>query len=86
MLLQSYDFLHLYDTLGCKLQTGGSDQWGNITAGVELIRRMRGEQAYGMVYPLHHQGRRHQVRQDRVGRRSGSTRSAPRPTASTSSG
>lgn len=52
MLLQSYDFLHLYDTMGCKLQTGGSDQWGNITAGAELIRRMRGGQAYGMVYPL----------------------------------
>jgi tyrosyl-tRNA synthetase len=52
MLLQSYDFLHLYDTLGCKLQTGGSDQWGNITAGTELIRRVRGAQTYGMVYHL----------------------------------
>jgi tyrosyl-tRNA synthetase len=52
MLLQSYDFLYLYDHYGCKLQTGGSDQWGNITAGVELIRRMRGAQAFGMVYPL----------------------------------
>ncbi|WP_322507719.1 tyrosine--tRNA ligase [Anaerolinea sp.] len=52
MLLQSYDFLHLYDTFGCKLQTGGSDQWGNITAGAELIRRVRGGQAYGMVYHL----------------------------------
>ncbi len=52
MLMQSYDFLHLYDTLGCQLQTGGSDQWGNITAGAELIRRMRGGQAYGLVYPL----------------------------------
>ena len=52
MLLQSYDFLHLYDSLGCKLQTGGSDQWGNITAGAELIRRVRGGQAFGMVYPL----------------------------------
>jgi tyrosyl-tRNA synthetase len=52
MLLQSYDFLHLADTQGCKLQTGGSDQWGNITAGVELIRRMRGTPVYGMVYPL----------------------------------
>jgi tyrosyl-tRNA synthetase len=52
MLMQSYDFLHLYDTLGCKLQTGGSDQWGNITAGAELIRRIRGGQAYGMVYHL----------------------------------
>jgi len=52
MLLQSYDFLHLYDEMGCRLQTGGSDQWGNITAGVELIRRMRGQSAFGMVYPL----------------------------------
>ena len=54
MLLQSYDFLYLHDHEGCKLQTGGSDQWGNITAGVELIRKVRGgeRQAYGMVYPL----------------------------------
>ncbi len=52
MLLQSYDFLYLYDHYGCRLQTGGSDQWGNITAGVELVRRMRAEQVYGMVYPL----------------------------------
>jgi tyrosyl-tRNA synthetase len=54
MLLQSYDFLHLHDQEGCKLQTGGSDQWGNITAGVELIRKARGgeRQAYGLVYPL----------------------------------
>lgn len=52
MLLQSYDFLYLHDHEGCKLQTGGSDQWGNITAGCELVRRMRGDQVYGMVYPL----------------------------------
>jgi tyrosyl-tRNA synthetase len=52
MLLQSYDFLHLFDHFGCTLQTGGSDQWGNITAGVELIRRMRGKPAGAMVYPL----------------------------------
>jgi tyrosyl-tRNA synthetase len=52
MLLQSYDFLHLHDTTGCLLQTGGSDQWGNITAGVELVRRTRGHSVYGMVYPL----------------------------------
>jgi tyrosyl-tRNA synthetase len=52
MLLQSYDFLHLYDEENCLLQTGGSDQWGNITAGVELIRRMRGKPAFGLVYPL----------------------------------
>ena len=52
MLLQSYDFLHLHRTTGCLLQTGGSDQWGNITAGVELIRRVTGNSVYGMVYPL----------------------------------
>lgn len=52
MLLQSYDFLHLFDTLGCRLQTGGSDQWGNITAGAELIRKTHGERAFGLVYPL----------------------------------
>ncbi len=52
MLLQSYDFLHLCDHYNCTLQTGGSDQWGNITAGVELIRRMRGKSAGALVYPL----------------------------------
>ena len=52
MLMQSYDYLHLHDHAGCTLQTGGSDQWGNITAGVELIRRMRGKPAGALVYPL----------------------------------
>ena len=52
MLLQSYDFLYLHDHFNCTLQTGGSDQWGNITAGVELIRRMRGTPAGALVYPL----------------------------------
>jgi tyrosyl-tRNA synthetase len=52
MLLQSYDYLHLHDHYNCTLQTGGSDQWGNITAGVELIRRMRGKPAGALVYPL----------------------------------
>lgn len=52
MLLQSYDFLHLYREHGCEMQTGGSDQWGNITAGVELIRRVLGQQAYAIVFPL----------------------------------
>lgn len=52
MLLQAYDYLYLFDHTGCRLQTGGSDQWGNITAGVELVRRMRGENVYAMVYPL----------------------------------
>ncbi len=51
-LLQAYDFQQLYDRYGCTLQAGGSDQWGNITAGVELIRRTRGARAHGLVYPL----------------------------------
>jgi tyrosyl-tRNA synthetase len=52
MLLQAYDFLHLHDQFGCTLQIGGSDQWGNITMGVELIRKLRGAQAYGLTSPL----------------------------------
>ena len=51
-LLQGYDFLHLYETKGCKLQMGGSDQWGNITTGGELIRRKEGLDAYGLTWPL----------------------------------
>ncbi len=52
MLLQAYDFQQLYDRFGCTLQAGGSDQWGNITAGAELIRRTRDARAFGLVYPL----------------------------------
>ena len=52
MLLQAYDFLHLFDEYGCTFQAGGSDQWGNITAGIELIRKLRGKPAYGVVFPL----------------------------------
>lgn len=51
-LLQGYDFLHLYETLNCKLQMGGSDQWGNMTTGTELIRRMNGGEAYALTCPL----------------------------------
>ncbi|MCM1504228.1 MAG: tyrosine--tRNA ligase [Muribaculum sp.] len=51
-LLQGYDFLHLYETKGCKLQMGGSDQWGNITTGSELIRRTNGGEAYALTCPL----------------------------------
>ena len=51
-LLQGYDFLHLYETMGCKLQMGGSDQWGNMTTGTELIRRMNGGEAYALTCPL----------------------------------
>jgi len=52
MLLQAYDFLHLFDTYGCQLQLGGSDQWGNITAGIELIRKVRHHEAWGLTTPL----------------------------------
>ncbi len=52
MLLQGYDFLHLYRTYGCELQLGGSDQWGNITAGTELIRRIDSGAAHALCAPL----------------------------------
>ena len=51
-LVQGYDFLHLYQTLGCKIQLGGSDQWGNITTGAELIRRKIDGEAYAITCPL----------------------------------
>ena len=51
-LLQGYDFLTLYRSKGCRLQMGGSDQWGNITTGTELIRRMEGGEAYALTCPL----------------------------------
>ena len=51
-LVQAYDFLHLFRAEGCLLQMGGSDQWGNITAGVELIRKADGGHAFGLVCPL----------------------------------
>ena len=51
-LLQGYDFLHLYREYGCRLQLGGSDQWGNITTGTELIRRVEGGEAYALTCPL----------------------------------
>ncbi len=51
-LVQGTDFLHLYQTLGCKLQMGGSDQWGNITTGTELIRRKLGGEAFALTCPL----------------------------------
>lgn len=52
MLLQAYDFVHLNQEFGCELQIGGSDQWGNITAGIDLGRRMHGVQLYGITSPL----------------------------------
>ncbi len=52
MLVQAYDFWHLWKTERCELQLGGSDQWGNITAGAELIARKEGAAAHGLVLPL----------------------------------
>ena len=51
-LLQSYDFLELYRRYGCTLQMGGDDQWGNIVAGIELVRRVEGGECYGLTFPL----------------------------------
>ncbi|MBN1844656.1 MAG: tyrosine--tRNA ligase [Sedimentisphaerales bacterium] len=51
-MLQAYDFLHLYRSEQCRLQVGGDDQWGNITAGIDLIRKLEGQSAYGLTSPL----------------------------------
>nr|HPJ99526.1 tyrosine--tRNA ligase [Candidatus Hydrogenedentota bacterium] len=51
-LLQAYDFLHLHDTYGCRLQVGGSDQWGNIVSGMDLTRRLRQSETFGLTFPL----------------------------------
>ena len=51
-LLQAYDFWHLFKYHDCSIQMGGSDQWGNIVAGIDLIRRLEGKEAYGMTFPL----------------------------------
>ena len=51
-ILQGNDFLHLYDTYGCTLEIGGSDQWGNITSGTDLVHRLRGTEVYGLTFPL----------------------------------
>lgn len=52
MLMQSYDFLHLYNTYGCKLQMGGNDQWSNIIGGVDLIRKVGKDDSYGLTFKL----------------------------------
>jgi tyrosyl-tRNA synthetase len=52
LVLQAYDFLQLFDRYGCVMQMGGSDQWGNITAGIDLIRKLRAKKAHGLVWPL----------------------------------
>jgi tyrosyl-tRNA synthetase len=52
MILQAYDFVHLFRTMGCTVQLGGADQWGNIVSGIDLIRRMEQGEAYGITNPL----------------------------------
>jgi len=52
MILQAYDFLHLFRTMGCTVQLGGADQWGNIVSGIDLIRRIEHGEAYGITNPL----------------------------------
>ncbi|MFM8873240.1 MAG: tyrosine--tRNA ligase, partial [Phycisphaerales bacterium] len=52
MILQAYDFLHLFRSMGCTVQLGGADQWGNIVSGIDLVRRMEQVEAYGITNPL----------------------------------
>ncbi len=52
LVLQAYDFVQLFDRYGCTLQLGGSDQWGNITAGIDLVRKLRASKVHGLVWPL----------------------------------
>ena len=52
LMLQAYDFLQLFDRCGCTVQLGGSDQWGNITAGIDLVRKLRAQRVHGLVMPL----------------------------------
>jgi tyrosyl-tRNA synthetase len=52
MLLQAYDFLHLFRSQNCKIQAGGNDQWGNITAGIDLVRKVTGQTSFGLTIPL----------------------------------
>lgn len=52
MLMQAFDFRHLFDNFNCRMQGGGNDQWGNITAGIEFIRKTRRQEAYGITFPL----------------------------------
>lgn len=61
MLLQAYDFLYLFEHNDCLLQMGGNDQWGNIVAGIDLIRRVKGKTAYGLTFPLLTASRGHKM-------------------------
>ena len=85
-LVQGCDFLHLYQHKNCKLQMGGSDQWGNITTGTELIRRKTGGEAFGLTCPAHQKKRtaRNSAKPNRA--TYGSMPVTPRPINSISSG
>ena len=84
-LLQAYDFRELNRRYGCTLQMGGSDQWGNITAGIDLVRRMGGPRCHGVVFPSSNRRAGSSSARPRKGP-CGWTPSARPPTASTSSG
>ncbi len=86
MLLQAYDFVYLYDKYDCELQVGGSDQWGNITAGIDLGRRMRGVQLYGLTCPLLTKSDGSKMGKTESGTRLALGRSAPARTSSISTG
>ena len=86
MLLQAFDFVHLSRAHGCRLQVGGSDQYGNITAGCELSRKMGGPQLFGLTAPLLLDARARRWARRRRASASGSTPSARRRTRSTSTG
>ena len=86
MLLQAYDYLTLHRSQGCTLQVGGSDQWGNITAGVELVRRVEGTEVARARGAAHHDRVRRQVRQIGGRRDLPRRRRLRRRTSSTSSG
>ena len=65
-LVQGTDFLHLYNSMGCRLQMGGSDQWGNIVTGTELIRRKSGGEAFALTCPLITKARWFKIWKNRV--------------------
>ena len=85
-LLQAYDFLMLHDRFGCTLQIGGSDQWGNIVAGIDLIRRVRAAKAHGLVMPLLTTASGAKFGKTEGGRRVARSRRSRRRTSSISSG
>ncbi len=86
MILQAYDFLELSRRVGCRLQIGGSDQWGNIVNGIELARRIDGTERLRRHHAADHHRRRRQDGQDRAGRGVAQCRSCSAPTITGSSG